>query len=128
MDRRTQCLAKVHGKRIHKQLTWLFLASEWGGRLIQLHLHRPDHDRHTGGARLDVHRYLCRPSDVCKVSKKQSKVKIKSTFLFTKVIYFRAQFAENRSIFNTPNPRLMNVSMVKGISYKKNILHTGEKY
>ena len=26
---------------------------------------------------------------------------------------FRAQFAENRSIFNTPNPRLMNVTLMK---------------
>jgi len=29
-------------------------------------------------------------------------------------MFSKAQFAENRSIFNTPNPRLMNASMVKG--------------
>lgn len=40
-------------------------------------------------------------------------------FFVSKIIYFyskfinRAQFAENRSIFNTPNPRLMNVSLLK---------------
>ena len=33
--------------------------------------------------------------------------------------YFRAQFGENQTIFNTPNPRLMNASMVKGISLKR---------
>jgi hypothetical protein len=38
--------------------------------------------------------------------------------------YFRAQFGENQSIFNTPNPRLMNVSLVKGISFKRK--HYGE--
>ena len=27
--------------------------------------------------------------------------------------FYRAQFQENRSIFNTPNPRLMNVSLLK---------------
>lgn len=27
---------------------------------------------------------------------------------------FRARFQENRTIFNTPNPRLMNVSLLKG--------------
>ena len=41
-------------------------------------------------------------------------------FVFSNYIYlifhfpnFRAQFAENRSIFNTPNPRLMNVTLLK---------------
>jgi len=29
-------------------------------------------------------------------------------------MFAKAQFSENRSIFNTPNPRLMNVSIVKG--------------
>ena len=29
------------------------------------------------------------------------------------LLHCRAQFAENRSIFNTPNPRLMNVSLLK---------------
>ena len=32
---------------------------------------------------------------------------------------FRAQFGQNQSIFNTPNPRLMNVSVVNGISFKR---------
>ena len=32
-----------------------------------------------------------------------------SNFFFS----FRAQFTENRTIFNTPNPRLMNVSLLK---------------
>ncbi len=30
---------------------------------------------------------------------------------------FRAQFRENRTIFNTPNPRLMNVSLMKDSKY-----------
>ena len=33
---------------------------------------------------------------------------------------FRAQFQENRSIFNTPNARIANASVMKGsIKYKK---------
>ena len=35
---------------------------------------------------------------------------------------FRAQFQENRSIFNTPNPRLMNASLTKTSSYSCSLL------
>ena len=70
MDRRNQCLAKVavYRKLCSCQGTFLFHVSEWGRRLRQLLLHRPDHGWDTGGAWLDVHCDLCRPSDVCKVS------------------------------------------------------------
>lgn len=34
---------------------------------------------------------------------------------------YRARFQDNRTIFNTPNPRLMNVSLLKG----KSLLRSG---
>ena len=39
--------------------------------------------------------------------------KNKNNFDHALTFCFRAQFRENRSIFNTPNPRLMNVSLMK---------------
>ena len=45
--------------------------------------------------------------------------RFKILMLELKSSHFRAQFGSNQTIFNTPNPRLMNASMVKGISFKR---------
>ena len=37
--------------------------------------------------------------------------------------FFRARWRENRTIFNTPNPRLMNVSLLRD----NKLLHGGER-
>lgn len=39
------------------------------------------------------------------------------------LFYFRARWRENRSIFNTPNPRLMNVSLL----HNNKLLHGQER-
>ena len=45
--------------------------------------------------------------------------KLKKTIVQPFFFFSRAQFAENRSIFNTPNPRLMNVSLLKDSKFQR---------
>lgn len=44
--------------------------------------------------------------------------------LIIKLIFFRARYGENRSIFNTPNARLMNVSLLRD---NNKLLHAQER-
>lgn len=48
---------------------------------------------------------------------------LKQTFIINNISSFRARWRENRTIFNTPNPRLMNVSLLRD----NKLLHGNER-
>ena len=63
---------------------------------------------HPGSDGPHVHCDLCCAADVLQVKLVNSVNNQQNQSIF------RAQFSDNRSIFNTPNPRLMNASLLKG--------------
>lgn len=71
--------------------------------------------RHYGCSYPHVHRLVRRSPTLCQVWDRDNihLLKANKKMLHTVVFFSRARFQENRSIFNTANPRLMNVSLMK---------------
>ena len=68
--------------------------------------------RHYGCSYPHVHRLVRRPTTLCQVWYKALILK-QTAKNVAQFFSSRARFQENRSIFNTANPRLMNVSLMK---------------